>query len=540
MANVVGTDGVSLFYDDNTGVLKSASLGGTPPVSSVFGRTGAIAAAANDYAFNQISGVAAASQIPVVNNGVNTFNVQAPAYGAFGNTRKLTVQAYSISNNGDGTFKLTATTSGVFLASDVGKQVDGWGTAAVAQFLNKRTLLSFIDAKNVNIDGAGTGANGGNANIIVGNDDTNAILAAQTALLASVVPGILYFPCGGYFVNKPLSTGVTWPVGSLILGDGSGCVTFYLPGDFAWDTTNVALFNANAASVMIRGIGFDGLSQTHVVAAPSIIACGAQCKDLFGQNITALSAGVAITGSTDNSSNLVDIRAIGVSTGGNQAAVSLASHGSSLINSQITGNALFFGGDDMSATGGYINGTLFVLGPVSNPSVSSLSTIRITALNLSSAAGVFVTSSNIGPCVFQTCVGSEVGVGVTLDATSRINVSNVNLTGGGSGKAIFQTVSGSKVIIGSGNNFVATNSAAGTTGAGTFTNSVTESGTINCSGSAATIVFTGTYINSPNYLIQDRTTAGVVTQTSISSTQLVVGCPGASDTLMYTISPNPV
>ena len=36
----------------------------TAPVTSVFGRTGVVAAAANDYSFSQISGTASAAQIP--------------------------------------------------------------------------------------------------------------------------------------------------------------------------------------------------------------------------------------------------------------------------------------------------------------------------------------------------------------------------------------------------------------------------------------------------------------------------------------------
>ena len=66
-----------------------------------------------------------------------------------------------------------------------------------------------------------------------------------------------------------------------------------------------------------------------------------------------------------------------------------------------------------------------------------------------------------------------------------------------------------------------------------------ESGTVTCATSAATITFKGTYINNPIVLIQDQTTAGVVTQTSLSNTTKVVGCPGASDVLLYSVTPNP-
>jgi hypothetical protein len=42
------------------------------PVASVFGRTGSVAAASGDYAFGQISGSVAASQLPAVTGDVNT------------------------------------------------------------------------------------------------------------------------------------------------------------------------------------------------------------------------------------------------------------------------------------------------------------------------------------------------------------------------------------------------------------------------------------------------------------------------------------
>lgn len=80
---------------------------------------------------------------------------------------------------------------------------------------------------------------------------------------------------------------------------------------------------------------------------------------------------------------------------------------------------------------------------------------------------------------------------------------------------------------------------SGKTGTITGTASVGETGTVTCSASSATIIFKGTYLVNPVVVIQDQTTAGVVTQTSISTTQKVVGCPGASDVLNYTVLPNP-
>ena len=87
-----------------------------------------------------------------------------------------------------------------------------------------------------------------------------------------------------------------------------------------------------------------------------------------------------------------------------------------------------------------------------------------------------------------------------------------------------------------GNTFV--NGSVASTLTGKTTAAQSESGTVTCATSAATITFVGTYINNPFVVIQDQTTAGVVTQTSLSNTAKVVSCPGASDVLLYTVAPN--
>jgi hypothetical protein len=56
--------GQVLGWDGTKWTPTTVSAGGGGGVSSVFGRTGAVAAATNDYAFSQISGTVAASQLP--------------------------------------------------------------------------------------------------------------------------------------------------------------------------------------------------------------------------------------------------------------------------------------------------------------------------------------------------------------------------------------------------------------------------------------------------------------------------------------------
>jgi hypothetical protein len=72
LLNLIGGAGTTVT-DNGSGGITIATTG---VVTSVFGRTGAVVAAANDYSFSQISGTATAAQLPasvVFNNQSNTY-----------------------------------------------------------------------------------------------------------------------------------------------------------------------------------------------------------------------------------------------------------------------------------------------------------------------------------------------------------------------------------------------------------------------------------------------------------------------------------
>lgn len=64
-----------------------------------------------------------------------------------------------------------------------------------------------------------------------------------------------------------------------------------------------------------------------------------------------------------------------------------------------------------------------------------------------------------------------------------------------------------------------------------------EVGHVNCVTSSATITFQGTYTNTPFVLTTDVTTAGLVTQSGQSNTGITLGCPGATDSINYSVFP---
>jgi hypothetical protein len=407
--------------------------------------------------------------------GPQTFNVVSGANSAIATSRKISLSA-SYTNPGGltGIHVMTVSSGTGFLSTDVGTTLDCYVGGVPAQAVNESTITSFTSSTSITFSGTTTGLGGNSVSVCVvgGLDATAAILAAENALAATGNPGLLYIPCGGYLINAPLST-VVLPLNSMIQGDGSSCVTFYLPGDFAWSTVNTELFSTSGGGSLMSQLGFDALGQTTNVAIQAVINTGGPAADLLGQNLVALSAvSACIAGSLDNSSNLYLIRATNLKCGGGSTSVVLNSHGGSLINPQINGNFSTLEGD-MSIVGGYINGTAFINGFGAALNAIMITGTRITALNLASNAGAFVSGANVGPCGNgQACVGSEVGTGISIDATSRLNISNSNVSGGGSGK--FAISNAGALISGGANNLFVTNSATIYGGGGTFRRSPGE------------------------------------------------------------------
>jgi len=82
-------------------------------------------------------------------------------------------------------------------------------------------------------------------------------------------------------------------------------------------------------------------------------------------------------------------------------------------------------------------------------------------------------------------------------------------------------------------------SALPTTNIPIYVDTPSETQTVTCSSSAAMVTYRATYLANPLFTAYDQTTAGLVTVTSQSLTALTLGCPGASDVLNVTLTPNP-
>ena len=139
---------------------------------------------------------------------------------------------------------------------------------------------------------------------------------------------------------------------------------------------------------------------------------------------------------------------------------------------------------------------------------------------------------------FRCSTGASTNGSILLTAAGTVDIAHTNLTANSAGFT-YKDVASSVL-----RNETPEDNVWGTAAkfslSGTAVAMPAEAGTVTCSTSAATITFKNTYLFNPFVVIQDQTTAGLVTQTSISTTTKVVGCPGASDVLLYTVTPNPV
>lgn len=422
--------------------------------------------------------------------GTQTFNVQNAAYGAKGNTRKL-IGAYSYSGSGTSCSgcTLTEASGNGFLPTDVGKDLDCYYTAGPFQAIDESVINSYISATQITFTGTVTGSGGRGANVcVIGNDDTAAIQSAIAALVANGLAGNLYIPCGGYLVISPLQGSSSLPAGSLITGDGSQCVRFYVPADFAFSTTagTPQLFSTEGGTCtncFMGGINFDGLGQTVAGAIRGFYYGGGMMFDLGGENLTAVSAAdtAPIICSVDSSCSMWNIRcgiggdACASFGSGSGNAVYMASHRSALVNPQIYGT-YFTNEEDTSIIGGTV-ATVNVQSQSSTPNMATISGTRIIALVLNSDGGAVLNGANVGPCSQGLgCAGTESGTGISLASGSTVIVSGSFLSGGGAGNAAISNAG--SYIDGGANTIVATNSATQTSGAGTFQWSTSYTGTL--------------------------------------------------------------
>lgn len=177
-------------------------------------------------------------------------------FGARGDARKVT----------DGVLMSTSATvtsaTAAFTAADVGKSICGVEPSNGGRYLPFGTITAVNSATSVTVSEAATGSTG-TAVLVIGTDDSDAIIAAKEA--AVVQNRALIIPAGGYLVRKRI-LGFSFAAQTRapnVAGEGSGQTIIYVAADF--DYTGVATYSVlvggnlgNAIGGEWSGITFDG------------------------------------------------------------------------------------------------------------------------------------------------------------------------------------------------------------------------------------------------------------------------------------------
>jgi hypothetical protein len=186
-----------------------------------------------------------------------------------GNARSVTD---GVTNSGT----IVTSATAAFTAADVGKKIwgftpgsNGGGTLRVA---TGTVITSLNSATSVNISpGAGTSAN--TITLIIGSDDTTALIAA---LAAAKPTGTVYIPCGNYMVTSPLIVDGTWTSLTMV-GENYGCVNLWFSHDFAFDASGGGQIVRLASSIgMLAEFTVDGLSSAPNQSNKKIVSMGSE------------------------------------------------------------------------------------------------------------------------------------------------------------------------------------------------------------------------------------------------------------------------
>ena len=274
------------------------------PVTSVFGRTGAVTARFGDYSFPQISGLLLQSQLSTPTPA--WFNVKT--YGATGNAQAVNDAVSS------GTNVVTSATAN-FTQANVGKVC--WGVAPGETTPIARvpfsTVTAVINATTIHISQT---LDSGYSSIffVWGTDDTAALIAAGLAAQAggtgdgagetAVGVGVVYVPTGGYIFTKQCFA-PTVDSGFSLIGDGPRKTVFFpsVTFDFTTVSNNGGMLfdsrgvgNSDAQMEVgrfsINGSGYNfnpsGVGKSTIAALDCSIAVGG-VHDIYIQNFGSTS-----------------------------------------------------------------------------------------------------------------------------------------------------------------------------------------------------------------------------------------------------------
>jgi hypothetical protein len=215
------------------------------------------------------------SSVPIL-NGVNVMQ-----YGATGTARKVTDGVIN------GTTTFTSATA-AFTAADVGKSIWGVEVATGLARLPVRTITSVTNSTTVVFSGTSSGIGSySGLQVVIGTDDSTAILNAFTAAFATTPAKSLHLPAGGYVISERLfnMAGGSGIKGCMIFGDGSRSTFLYPSPSF-----NVAGVSAGQGLIAhldgatkhggLSGMTIDG-SYYNFAATGNYVLCDLGAANLY-------------------------------------------------------------------------------------------------------------------------------------------------------------------------------------------------------------------------------------------------------------------
>jgi hypothetical protein len=422
---------VSIYAAAGPKQFQAATSGNS--VSSFNSRTGAVAPAANDYAFSQLSGSATGSQLPL-----SSALTWGPATETFSNTgasgKQILVQSTTgtanektvgFQNNGTGTFSIVpvsdagvaSTTDGLFFTYGAANQfnaLDYKDSFYGEEFEVFGNDVLFTSAANgdplLSVTDPGTGAVA-NSGIIasVGSEVNYAIdCSGINATAALIVGGLTTENC----VFGTVSSGGSSAANSIASGNGSVVAEM---ARFDLKHLTVLLRNGTAPATFLSDI-ISGGNHATVLG----VAGGSNTTNLTAgslANITANGNPIVTTTDTQTLSNKTLVApALGTPTSG--VATNLTGTASGLTAGSVTTNANLTG--PITSTGNATaiaaqtgTGTTFVMS--AGPSLTGLT----SAAQLGTNGNISLTSASTAGYLYK-------GAAVTVTDTSTATGTNAN------------------------------------------------------------------------------------------------------------------